>query len=79
MQPRFASAVISLDTFVRQVYRCTIDEWKRLPVQWRGFVLFQQHNAHDARTMLSVLERGKCSTEYDPQGVFDAFQGHSPA
>ena len=79
MKPRFASAVVTTDSFVQQVFRCTVDEWRRLPSQWRGFVLFQQHRSHDAKTMLSVLDRGKCSTEYDPQGVFDAFQGLAPA
>ncbi len=55
------------------------DEWRRLPVQWRGYVFFNQHRLHNAKTMLSVIERGSCSTDYDPQGVFDAFQGLAPA
>ena len=79
MQPRFASAVVTTESFARQVFRCTVEEWERLPVQWRGFVLFNQHRTYTTQTMLSVLARGQCSTEYDPQGVFDAFQGLAPA
>ncbi len=78
MKPRFASAVITLESFARQAFQCAVDEWERLPVQWRGFVLFNQHRAYNAKTMLSVLARGQASTEYDPQGVFDAFQGLAP-
>jgi hypothetical protein len=79
VKPRFASAVVSLPSFAHQVFGCTVEEWQRLPVQWRGYVLFNQHQGHDAKTMLSVLARGSCSQEYDPQGVFDAFQGLAPA
>ena len=79
MKPRHASAVVKLDNYVKQVFSCDVDEWKRLPVQWRGFVLHNQHNTYTAKTMLSVLARGECSTEYDPQGVFDAFLGLAPA
>lgn len=79
MKPRHASASVSLANYVKQVFACDVDEWKRMPVQWRGFVLFNQHRTYTAKTMLSVLERGTASTEYDPQGVFDAFQGLAPA
>lgn len=80
MKPRFVSAVVSLENYVRQVFRCDVDEWRRLPVQWRGFVLFNRHNAHGhVKTMRAVLDRGESSTDYDPQGVFDAFQGLAPA
>lgn len=79
MRPRYASAVVTLERYVQQVFRCTVDEWKRLPVQWRGFVLHNQHRNYNVPTMLGVLARGQCSTEYDPQGVFDAFMGMAPA
>ncbi len=83
MKPRHASAVVSLATYVKQVFRCDVDEWKRLPVQWRGFVFFNQHRHHTAKTMLGIVDRGveagTCSRTYDPQGVFDAFQGLAPA
>ncbi len=79
MQPRYASAAITLANYVKQVFACDVDEWRRLPVQWRGYVFFNQHRLHNAKTMLSVIERGSCSTDYDPQGVFDAFQGLAPA
>lgn len=79
MKPRHSSASVSLDRYVRQVFSCDVDEWKRLPVQWRGFVLYNQHRHHTAKAMLAIIDRGTCSTEYDPQGVFDAFQGLAPA
>lgn len=79
MKPRHASAVVTLENYVKQVFACDVDEWKRLPVQWRGFVFFNQHRHHTAKAMLAVIDRGTCSTAYDPQGVFDAFQGLAPA
>lgn len=82
MQPRHASAVVTLANYVKQVFRCDVDEWRRLPVQWRGYVLFNQH-LHPAKKMLDIVERGVAAgthaRDYDPQGVFDAFQGLAPA
>ncbi len=79
MKPRFASAVITTESYAQQVFRCTLDEWRRLPVQWRGFVLHKQQLGFGAKAMLDELAKGMLSMEYDPQGVFDAFQGHVPA
>jgi hypothetical protein len=79
MKPRYASAVVATKPFVQQVFACDEDEWRRLPVQWRGFVLFNQNRQYTARTMLGILAKGHCSTAYDPQGVFDAYQGLAPA
>lgn len=79
MKPRFASAVIALEPFVRQVFRCTTDEWRRLPSQWRGFVLARMHQGCSVGVMLEGVASGRCTADYDPQGVFDAFQGQSPA
>lgn len=79
MKPRHASAVVTLPGYTKQVFSCSVEEWKRLPVQWRGFVLHNQSRQYNAKTMLDVLGRGGLSTEYDPQGVFDAFLGLAPA
>lgn len=79
MKPRHTSAVVTLASFVKQVFSCEVDEWRRLPVQWRGFVFFNQHRHHTAKAMLTIIDGGTCSKEYDPQGVFDAFQGLAPA
>jgi hypothetical protein len=80
MRPRHASAVVTLANYVKQVFSCDVDEWKRLPVQWRGYVLFNCcRPPFDVKSTLAMLERGRASTDYDPQGVFDAFQGLAPA
>jgi hypothetical protein len=83
MKPRHASAVVTRSAYVKQVFSCDVDEWDRLPVQWRGFVLHNQHRQHNAKTVLAMIDRGleagTLSSDYDPQGVFDAFQGSAPA
>ncbi len=83
MKPRHASAVSTLDSYVKQVFACDVDGWKRLPVQWRGFVLHHQHRQYTAKVVLEMIDRGVAggtmSADYDPQGVFDAFQGLAPA
>lgn len=83
MKPRHASAVVTLTDYVKQVFSCDVDEWRRLPVQWRGYVLHQQHRNYTAQTALAMIDRGvkggTLSAEFDPQGVFDAFQGLAPA
>lgn len=79
MKPRHASAVVTLTSYAKQVFSCSEDEWKRLPVQWRGFVLHHATRGHTAKAMLDIIDRGGMSTDYDPQGVFDAFLGLAPA
>lgn len=48
-------------------------------MQWRGFVLHRQHSGVTASQVLEMIDRENRSTEYDPQGVFDAFLGQVPA
>ncbi len=80
MQPRYSTAVVTLENYCKQVFRCSVDEWRRLPVQWRGYVLHSLNRPpYDVKSTLAMIERGQASTEYDPQGVFDAFQGLAPA
>jgi len=78
MKPRFASSVIDLESYVRQVFRTDVDSFRELPVQWRGFVLQHQSRGHTAAAVLDLKRRGQITTEYDPQGVFDAYLGNSP-
>jgi hypothetical protein len=47
-------------------------------MQWRGFVLFHQRFGHTTDVMLDLIDRGQASGKYDPQGVYDAFNGISP-
>ncbi len=79
MKPRFASSVVTLDGFCRAGFDATPDEWRRLPPQWRGFVLHHQHAGHTTKTVLDTIERGAVSGVYDPQGTFDTFLGHAPS
>lgn len=79
MQPRFTSSVVSLRPFVQQVFRCTEDEWRKLPPQARGYVLHNQHKGLTAGRAITCIESGQFSGSYDPQGTFDAFQGTAPA
>ena len=78
MRPRYASSVITRESWVRQVFKTDLDSWRSLPVQWRGFALANQHAGHTVQTMLELKAKGAIGTEYDPQGVFDAYQGQSP-
>jgi hypothetical protein len=77
-QPRLASWKLTTETFCRDVYRTTAEKWSRLPMQWRGFVLFHQRFGHTTDVMLDLIDRGQASGKYDPQGVYDAFNGISP-
>lgn len=79
MKPRFASSVITTESFAKQAFGCSVDEWKRLPPQWRGFVLHRQHQGCTVKILLEAVDAGRMSATYDPQGTFDAFQGLSPA
>lgn len=79
MKPRFSSSVVTAPSFVQQVYRCTEDEWRRLPPQMRGFVLHQMAKGLTPRLALEAIEAGRFGSSYDPQGTFDAFQGLQPA
>lgn len=78
MKPRFASSVVSREAFAHQVYHCEIAEYDRLPVQWRGYVL-ARFPAETVSEVLKRLDRGEGRSYYDPQGVFDAYQGLAPA
>ena len=79
MKPRFASSVITTASFAQQAFRCTEEEWRRLPPQMRGFVLNQQSKGLTPRLALDAIEAGRFGSVYDPQGTFDAFQGLQPA
>jgi hypothetical protein len=78
MKPRFASSVVSREAFAEQVYHCRVAEYERLPVQWRGYVL-ARFPAETVSAVLERLDRGEGSSRYDPQGVFNAYQGQAPA
>lgn len=78
MTPRLASWVLTTDTFCQYVYRTTVEKWQRLPVQWRGFVLHNQRFQHNTDAVLDLIDQGKASGKYDPQGAYDAFNGNSP-
>lgn len=78
MTPRLASWTLSTDSFVKCVYHTTVEKWRRLPVQWRGFVLHHQRFQHNTDAVLDLIDRGQASGKLDPQGVYDAFNGHSP-
>lgn len=78
MKPRFASSVIDQESWAKQVFKADLDSWRSLPVQWRGFVLQHQRFGHTTKTVLDLKARGQITTEYDPQGVFDAYLGNSP-
>jgi len=79
MQPRFTSSVVTTASFAHQVYRCTEEEWRRLPPQMRGFVLHQQTKGLTPCLAIEAMEAGRFGSTYDPQGTFDAFQGLQPA
>jgi hypothetical protein len=79
MMPRFASSVITTASFAQQVFRCTEEEWRRLPPQMRGFVLHRQTQGLTPRIVLDGIDAGRFGSTYDPQGTFDAFQGLQPA
>lgn len=78
MTPRLASWSLSLESYCRNVYRTTVEKYQRLPVQWRGFVLHNQHHGHTVDAILAQIERGNCTARYEPQAAFDAFQGQCP-
>lgn len=78
MTPRLASSALTLESFCRCVYHTTVDKWARLPVQWRGFVLHHQRFQHNVDAVLDLIDRGQATAKLDPQGVFDAFNGHAP-
>jgi hypothetical protein len=78
MNPRLASWRLDLDSFVACAYRTTTENWRRLPMQWRGFVLHHQRFGHTAEAVLDLIDRGQATAKYDPQGAFDAFNGISP-
>lgn len=79
MKPRFASSVVTLDGFCRAAFDATPDEWKRLPPQWRGFVLNHSHQGFTTAKMLEKIQTGEVGGQYDPQGTFDSFLGHAPS
>ena len=76
--PRLGSCALTTETYCRDVYRTTVEKWSRLPVQWRGFVLHHQQFQHNTDTVLSQIDSGMLSGKLDPQGVYDAFNGHAP-
>jgi hypothetical protein len=78
MTPRLASAALDLPSYSRDVFRCTPEQYRKLPVQWRGFVLHNQRFGHSTVAVLDMIERGNLSMTLDPQGVFDAYQGQAP-
>lgn len=78
MTPRLASSVLTLVDYCRDVYHATVDDWKRLPPQWRGFVLMHAHRGHDMPTVLGRMDRGEINSNYDPQATFDTFLGQAP-
>ena len=62
MQPRFASSVVSIEPFAQQVFRCTVEEWRRLPPQGRGFVL-----PEDVKTLAPDVLRHRLVTTYEAE------------
>ncbi len=78
IQPRLWPAALTWDGFSAFVYRTTPDQVRKLPVQWRGWVVRNQHLGETAETVNGRIERGEVPGVYDPQGAFDAFQGQSP-
>ncbi len=76
--PRLASWALTTESFCRDVYHTTVEKWSKLPVQWRGFVLHNQHRQHTADSALAVLANNPELNKLDPQGVFDAYNGHAP-
>ncbi len=78
IEPRLASWKLSTDNFCRDVFRTTTENWSRLPVQWRGFVLNHQRAGHTTEAVLDRIDRGQASGKYDPQGSYDSFNGLAP-
>lgn len=78
MTPRLASARLDLESFCQCVFRTTVEKWSKLPTQWRGFVLHHQQFGHTVDATLDLIDRGQASKSYDPQGVYDSFNGISP-
>jgi hypothetical protein len=76
--PTLPSPRLDWEGYAHCVYRSTVDAVRRLPVQWRGFVLRNLNLGHTVEEMHRQIERGAVSGVYDPQGAFDAFQGQSP-
>ncbi len=79
MKPRFASSVVTTSAFAQQVFRCSEADWRRMPPQWRGYVLHRMQQGLTVDLMLQSIDSGERSAAYDPQGTFDAFQGLQPA
>jgi hypothetical protein len=79
MKPRFSSSVVTTESFAKQVFHCSEDEWRRLPPQMRGFILHRQDKGLTPGIVLEGMDAGRFSSVYDPQGTFDAFQGLQPA
>ncbi len=79
MTPRLASWALDRQSFCRGVFHTTVEKWLQLPVQWRGFVLHGQSPLHTVDATLDMLSRNPDLTKLDPQGVFDAYNGHSPS
>lgn len=78
MTPRLASWALTTDSFCRDVYHTTTEKWRRLPMQWRGFVLQHGRFGHSVDAILDLIDRGQATAKLDPQGVYDAYNGTCP-
>lgn len=70
---------MTTERYCREVFHTTVEKWKSLPIQWRGFVLHNQHRQYNVDTTLDMIERTGASKRLSPQGVYDAYQGTAPA
>lgn len=75
MIPRLASANITREVYARELFGADSETLGKVPVQWRGFVLF---NKHLGQTVSAVLDRISRSPLYDPQVTFDTYNGMAP-
>jgi hypothetical protein len=78
MIPRLASANITQEAYARELFGVGHETLRKVPVQWRGFVLNHKHEGKTVAEVLDRCNRDPAVSVYDPQMTFDTYNGMAP-